>query len=111
MWKMGWLSICGGTLLIAQTNPINSVCSLYDVMGKRIAQHDGQPVNNQLPTTLWVPGDLILDRHFFPDTILIRTGTGFELVYTTVNQGDNIPRVGDNGSTEPWFDTGVILKP
>jgi hypothetical protein len=35
--------------------------------GEQIAQHDSQPGQGLLPTTLWQPGDLILDEHAFPN--------------------------------------------
>ncbi len=94
----------------AQTNP-TTVYVHYLRNGERISQHDGQPVNNQLPTTLWVPGDLILDRHFLPNTIVDENLDRLRIGLYYSSTGENITRVGENGSTEQWFDTGIILKP
>jgi len=35
--------------------------------GERIAQHDRPPADGHLPTTLWQPGDLVLDEHPLAD--------------------------------------------
>jgi hypothetical protein len=36
---------------------------LYDAAGALIAQHDGPPAQNYVPTLLWQPGDVVYDRH------------------------------------------------
>lgn len=95
---------------VTQTTP-STVYVHYLHSGQRISQHDGQPVNNQLPTTLWVPGDLILDRHFLPNITLDKDLDRLRIGLYHSDTGENIPRISDNGSAEPWLDVGIILKP
>ncbi len=95
---------------ITQTTPATVfVHYLHD--GIRIAQHDGQPVNDQLPTTLWVSGDLVLDRHFLPNITPDSELDSLRIGLYHSDSGENIARVDENGSAEPWLDISIILKP
>ncbi|MCK6628446.1 MAG: hypothetical protein L6R45_25135 [Anaerolineae bacterium] len=44
---------------------------LLDAAGKQVAGSDAQPVNNTYPTTIWTPGERILDSHLLsiPNTL------------------------------------------
>jgi 4-amino-4-deoxy-L-arabinose transferase-like glycosyltransferase len=79
--------------------------------GIRITQHDGQPSDGQLPTTLWVPGDLILDRHLLPDIIPDLELDRLRIGLYHSDTGENILRVDNNLPIAPWFETNIILKP
>lgn len=48
-----------------QTPPLDYTVfvHLLDSQGNLVAGHDAQPVNNSYPTTIWTPGEHILDRH------------------------------------------------
>jgi len=79
--------------------------------GELIAQHDGQPGYGHLRTTLWQPGDLILDSHPLsvdspdPATDALRIG-----LYRA-DTGTALSAV--NAQGEPvadWVEIGVILE-
>lgn len=36
---------------------------VLDAAGRLVAQHDGQPVGGEYPTTVWVKGERVVDRH------------------------------------------------
>ena len=95
---------------IAQTFP-STVFVHYLRDDNRIAQNDGQPGNDQLPTTFWVPGDLILDRHYLADITPDTTSDRLRIGIYHSNTGENIPRVIDNLPAEPWYETTIILVP
>lgn len=42
----------------------------YDASGKLAATGDGPPFGGNFPTSLWQSGDLVLDEHVLPDTLL-----------------------------------------
>ncbi|HQE92581.1 MAG TPA: glycosyltransferase family 39 protein [Anaerolineae bacterium] len=80
--------------------------------GVRIAQHDAPPGNHHLPTTLWQPGDLILDEHplsgIAPDPAHDSLRIGF---YHSVT-GEGLSRLDDAGNPAgDWVDVGVVLAP
>ncbi len=51
-----------------QTPPLDFTVfvHLLDGSSKLVAGHDAQPLNNSYPTTLWSPGERILDHHTLP---------------------------------------------
>ncbi|MBN2389936.1 MAG: glycosyltransferase family 39 protein [Anaerolineae bacterium] len=80
--------------------------------GEMIAQHDAQPGNRHLPTTLWQPGDLILDEHLLsgivPDPARDSLRIGF---YHSIT-GDSLPRLDEAANPiGDWVEVGVILAP
>ena len=70
--------------------------------GEKIAQHDGQPARDLLPTSLWQPGDLILDVHNLPQ-IHPRAG---DTLWLGLYRSDNGASVSPAGIGVP-----VILVP
>jgi len=43
--------------------PYTVFTHLIDLDGELVAQQDGMPVNGTVPTTCWVPGEVIVDRY------------------------------------------------
>ncbi|MFH1085319.1 MAG: hypothetical protein V1772_06120, partial [Chloroflexota bacterium] len=43
--------------------PYTVFIHLLDARGERAAQQDGQPLGGRWPTTLWAPGERLLDQH------------------------------------------------
>ena len=43
--------------------PYTAFVHLVDAEGNLVAQHDAMPAEDALPTTCWLPGEIIVDRH------------------------------------------------
>jgi uncharacterized membrane protein len=78
--------------------------------GNRIAQNDGQPGNDQLPTTIWTPGDLVLDQHLIKDVTIDNINDKLRIGLYQSDNGVNIPRIDDGQQAESWYETALILK-
>ena len=80
--------------------------------GNIIAQHDAQPGDGHLPTTLWIPGDLILDAHPFPNITLDPTRDRLHIGLYDSATIEGLPRVDVDGNIiGDWIDVGVIVEP
>lgn len=76
--------------------------------GLRIAQHDGQPGYNSTPTTRWVPGEIVVDRHEF--TIEAETPPGRYRIFVGMYQretGQRLPVLDEHGMPQ---DGRVLLN-
>lgn len=78
--------------------------------GAKIAQHDRPPADGHLPTTLWQPGDLVLDVHplaeITPDPARDQLRVGLYRADT----GDGLPVLDASGApASDWVTLGVIL--
>ena len=47
---------------------------LIDGAGERIAQHDGQPLGGNWPTSLWAPHQTLVDQHLLPLPVTLPAG-------------------------------------
>ncbi len=79
--------------------------------GAKIAQHDRPPADGHLPTTLWQPGDLVLDVHplaeITPDPARDQLRVGLYRADT----GDGLPVLDAEGEpTGDWVTLNVILS-
>ena len=80
--------------------------------GAMIAQHDAPPGNHHLPTTLWQPGDLILDEHPLPGIVPDLARDSLRIGFYHSATGDGLPRLDDAGNPAgDWVEVGVILVP
>jgi hypothetical protein len=75
---------------------------LLDAGNNIVAGHDTQPVNNTYPTTLWSPGERILDRHTLPTPASLPPGRyhlGIGLYYQPT--GERLPLPFAEGRPDP----------
>ncbi len=80
--------------------------------GVMIAQHDAPPGNRHLSTTLWRPGDLILDEHRLPALVPDPTRDSLRIGLYHSLTGEALPRLDDaDHPVGTWVDMGVILTP
>ncbi len=79
--------------------------------GERIAQDDAQPGRGHLPTTLWQPGDLILDEHPLPgiDPLLGRDRLRIGLYHSDTGEGLSILDAAGN-PTGGWVELTVSIE-
>ena len=79
--------------------------------GEQIAQHDSQPGQGLLPTTLWQPGDLILDAHPLPDVTPDPARDRLRLGLYRSDTGEHLPLL--DARYQPvaeWVELPVILE-
>jgi hypothetical protein len=72
-WNMNTEGLVTGVTLYWQTDrpPVNDYTifvHLLDEAGSLVAQADGPPANGAYPTSLWEPGEIIVDKHELPIT-------------------------------------------
>ncbi len=80
--------------------------------GAMIAQHDAPPGNRHLLTTLWRPGDLILDEHPLPGIVPDPARDSLRIGFYHSDTGAGLPRLDDAGNLAgDWAEVGVILAP
>jgi len=79
--------------------------------GGQIAQHDGQPGHGLLPTTLWQPGDLILDEHPLPDLTLESARDRLRLGLYRSDTGEHLPLLDARyHPVADWVEVPVVLE-
>lgn len=76
---------------------------LFDAAGARLGQHDGWPAAGYAPTSLWQPGQTILDRHslLLPSECPSGTARLFVGLYDW-RTGERLPASAESG--ELWLD-------
>ncbi|MDF1512470.1 MAG: glycosyltransferase family 39 protein, partial [Anaerolineae bacterium] len=79
--------------------------------GIRISQDDGQPAENQLPTTTWVPGDIILDQHDLTGLTPDADKDSLRIGLYDSETGEAIPRMHNGQKVSPWLESTIIFMP
>jgi hypothetical protein len=74
----------------------------------RIAQNDGQPGDDELPTTFWIPGDVIMDIHLLSDVVPDIKVDKLRIGLYDSHTGESIPIVSDIFPANSWYETNVI---
>jgi len=79
--------------------------------GEQIAQHDSQPGQGLLPTTLWQPGDLILDTHTLPDVTPEPARDRLRLGFYRSDTGEHLPLLDARyRAVADWVEVPVVLE-
>jgi hypothetical protein len=73
---------------------------LLDENGNLVATHDAQPLNGIYPTSIWTPGELVLDSHQLPIPNSLTAGQ-YRLAVGLYHQptGQRVPVISSNSST------------
>ena len=83
---------------------------LLNEQGRLVGQHDGPPVWGRRPTTSWVAGEIIVDRHemVFKDT----SHTGVTRVEVGIYDPDTLERVvTSSGADHVMLSSEVVVRP
>ena len=76
----------------------------------RVAQHDGQPGLGYLPTSDWVPGDLIMDVHPLPGVEALPDRDRLRIGLYRTNDSVGLGVVDQNGvAVGEWVEVPVIM--
>jgi hypothetical protein len=77
---------------------------LDDAAGSLVAQHDGEPVGGFTPTTIWQPGQAVIDRHGIPLPADLSPGD-YTLVIAVYHAatGERLPVTADGDSAGDYL--------
>ena len=104
-----WLNVTLGWEAIKPLPQDYSVSvQLFDTGGTRFGQHDGWPAAGYAPTSLWRPGQIILDRHSLLLPADIQPGA-YRLFVTLYDwrTGERLPASSEGGGL--WLDVTLSL--
>jgi mannosyltransferase len=93
--------------------PHKVTVQLLDGAGSLIAQHDGEPVGGFAPTTIWQPGQAVIDRHGVLLPVDLPSG-GYTLVVAVYHAatGERLPVTVAGESVGDYLPlTGIKIPP
>ena len=80
---------------------------LYDAEGRLLQAGDGPPMGGAFPTSLWQPGDTVMDVHILRDVVL-GSGNRIAVGWYNLQSGERLPAIQDGKSVQ---DNAVVIWP
>jgi len=80
---------------------------LYDAEGRLLQAGDGPPMGGAFPTSLWQPGDTVMDVHILRD-VTLGSGNRIAIGWYNLQSGERLPGIQD-GKSVP--DNAVVIWP
>jgi len=80
---------------------------LYDASGTLVAAGDGPPMGGAFPSSLWQPGDIVMDIHILQD-VALQVGNRVAVGWYNLQSGERLPAT-RNG--ERMLDDAVVIWP
>ncbi len=80
---------------------------LYDAEGRLLQAGDSPPMGGAFPTSLWQPGDIVMDVHTLQD-VALQAGNRIAVGWYHLQSGERLPATRDG---EPVQDNAVLIWP